>query len=804
MKLRQKLAAVMAATMVVTAVPTVTMGATSNTVSNTVAIVKDSTMGYQVTESTTSTTYTVNGTTGDDSYAKRNIPTVELKALSDNNFTATGESFFVEIENATFTQEAFIAYNNGGSLVINKETNKIEGGNYDGKTVEEAVKAGAATIEVQAATTTRANAFTVAMTRISDTELKVTVTGQIDKDEVIKVPLLAKAKSGEVAVSIDGSESFVSTSKVVVGATTASDQKLTATVSSPAKLSNEGGKIGDIVIAEQVLDTIKDATGSDRVISIELESSSDLEFVAGQVTLKGGRGFAAISKKVNATLHTKANGDKDTQILEIAIPADFQDPTARGTISIQGIEVQPENKTAKTGDVVVTVSNKNMEDTKLTVATIFDHLVVLTCEKPSAVVAGKEAQTVEFTLAEQAIDSIIANRKATFTLDNGFIAVRAYDAATNTYKSAYDTFAQLVADKKIVLPTGITMDDIVEVEANKEGQIIGFTVEFNNLSTTKVNSYTIKMPVMTELNTTGEVKLAVEGRALSEKLETVVANVTAPFTVAMETAALKVGLNGQNSGSLTITETAAGMFEKGEVTIAMPEAAEGITFVKNQELDIEAKGLRIRDVKVYTDSITFEVERTSTEAGSIEIKGIEFNVNRLTPEGKFDLEIAGSAITENAYIKAGVDRLTVKDFVVITTVNTEDMTASNGLKKGTASFVLNSTKYTVNGEEKTMDAAAYATEGRIMVPVRYVSEAFGIEGNNIAFNKGVVTLFAGNRIVQLTLGSNIAVVNGVQIAMDAKVEAKDGRTFIPVGELGRILDVNVSWNNETKTATFTN
>ena len=91
-----------------------------------------------------------------------------------------------------------------------------------------------------------------------------------------------------------------------------------------------------------------------------------------------------------------------------------------------------------------------------------------------------------------------------------------------------------------------------------------------------------------------------------------------------------------------------------------------------------------------------------------------------------------------------------------------------------------------------------------MIPVRYVSEAFGIDGHNIAFEKGIVTLFAGNRIVQLTNGSNIALVNGVKFPMEQAVAIKEGRTYIPVGEVGRILGVNVNWNNETKTATFTN
>ena len=40
--------------------------------------------------------------------------------------------------------------------------------------------------------------------------------------------------------------------------------------------------------------------------------------------------------------------------------------------------------------------------------------------------------------------------------------------------------------------------------------------------------------------------------------------------------------------------------------------------------------------------------------------------------------------------------------------------------------------------------------------------------------------------------------------MDEKVTIIDGRTYVPVGEMARLLDVEVEWSNETKTATFTN
>ena len=72
------------------------------------------------------------------------------------------------------------------------------------------------------------------------------------------------------------------------------------------------------------------------------------------------------------------------------------------------------------------------------------------------------------------------------------------------------------------------------------------------------------------------------------------------------------------------------------------------------------------------------------------------------------------------------------------------------------------------------------------------------------FGKGTVTIFAGTRTVQLTNGSDIAVVNGANVAMSTKVVIKDNRTYAPIGEIAKILGVSSTWDNTTKTATFTN
>ena len=774
MKLRQKLAAVMAAAMVVTAVPVITTATTTNSISiSSVSMVKDGAIGFTLTENKT------NNVTTSTTYSTANsMLSLDLESKGDYSLGQDGQTFFVKIENAKFSKEAYHAHQNGGSVNVDSKGNVIVSPS-ETKPVEPTYKSGNMTV-----------------TAISDSELKVTVTGDVKSGDVLNVPVFAIAKSGEVKLTVDGTDSFVTSGSHVLGTT--SDKMLTATAVDPSKISVEGGTLGKIVVSEATKGAFAGAAAADKTIELTLPTSSELEFAAASTTsvkVTPARGY-------NANAFDGYKVSVDGQKLTIDLKDCSFAQSATGQIEITGVQVVPEGKTAAKGEVVVTVKNPNMDATKLTVAKIVDEEVSLTCEKAAELIGGKENASVTFKLTETTKDTINKGRKADFTIENGFIAVRT--KTNDTYATALETFKSLIKSGDIELPKEIKEEDIVSVEANVEGQITGFTVVFDHIDSTKASELEFKLPVQADINTKGDVKVKVEGRALNAAKEIVIATVKAPYEITAEAVDLKVGLNGQAGGKLTITETAPAMLEKGQVKIAMDQYA-GISFKKGQDLSVKAENLKIKDVKVTADEITFQVERTSDEAGKVTIENIEFNVDRTAPEGSFDLEISGDAISKNTYIKAGLETLTIENFVTIGTKNTEDIaTGSNGLKKGNASFAIGSKKYTVNGVEKTMDGAPYLANGRTMIPVRYVSEAFGIDGHNIAFEKGIVTLFAGNRIVQLTNGSNIALVNGVKFPMEQAVAIKEGRTYIPVGEVGRILGVNVNWNNETKTATFTN
>jgi len=64
-----------------------------------------------------------------------------------------------------------------------------------------------------------------------------------------------------------------------------------------------------------------------------------------------------------------------------------------------------------------------------------------------------------------------------------------------------------------------------------------------------------------------------------------------------------------------------------------------------------------------------------------------------------------------------------------------------------------------------------------------------------------VTVFKDGRIAQVNIGSKNMLVNGVTISMDVAPEITDGRTMLPIRWLGQALGATIDWDPETKQVT---
>ena len=603
--------------------------------------------------------------------------------------------------------------------------------------------------------------------------------------------------------------------KIFIGTT--KDQKGIVTVGDAPNIFLEG-EIGDIIISEPYAGAI--AKGAeDNVLKLELTiDNPDYEFYErkfGDITVSYEKGFYQQgSFTLNpASYKVEKYGDKATLFIPIGA---VQNMTNTGKIVISGIEVMANTKTPTEGDLKLTIGGEVSELKDAVVAKIVANDTKLTMkdDKVVEIIAGRKKE-IEVKHSENVKDGILPDHTIEYTLDNGYLGE--YDW-TNTVKGPEKVKDATRAEKieaflaiQPAMPKGVEVVD-VKMDGSK---YIGFSakaydkadkVNVGILTATDKEDFTYKLNVYTNLDTKDatEIKITATGeRAIDEDVSVVAVKVKSPVTFTYDAMPIKVGLQNQDyTGKVTITETDKGMMQRGDIILKTD--AEGYKFSDKGAVKVTSGDL-VLDAPRYdkeNNQLIIPVKYASKTASTIEVTGFKITTNRTVPEGTYDLKIDGNSLGTDGNVEAYGD-IAMSNFFQVTTPNTEDI-KNSALKAVDASFVVGSTQYTVDGVTKTMDAAAYIQNGRTMVPLAYVAEAFGVPRTNVLFNKGVVTIIAGEKVLQFTVGSDVMTVNGSPIAMDAKAEIKDGRTYIPMKFVGAALGVSATWDGASQTASFSN
>lgn len=100
-----------------------------------------------------------------------------------------------------------------------------------------------------------------------------------------------------------------------------------------------------------------------------------------------------------------------------------------------------------------------------------------------------------------------------------------------------------------------------------------------------------------------------------------------------------------------------------------------------------------------------------------------------------------------------------------------------------------------------MDGMPYVESGRTMVPLRYAVAAAGVNPDDVEFSNSIITIPA-SKLIKMTLGSSTVTVDGKESTMITAAKSVNGRTYVPISEIAKILDLTVGWDKNTKTATF--
>lgn len=548
---------------------------------------------------------------------------------------------------------------------------------------------------------------------------------------------------------------------------------------------------GEVALSCPDITTLTSSGGTVKV-NLKENTAGALKYGTGSLKLTLPPGFTwatstatvtDLSTGQTATNVTATRDANDQRKLSVDVAATT---SSAKIFRIEG-QVSVDESTAKFGDVEVSVSsdrNTSYSPSSVLVAKYADYGVSVKEKTSKDIIAGKKEQLIgEFLIEEAVKGSLIPNRTITLTLPAGVKWM--FDASNNPTNISY------TCDKGSISLTGPTRVD---------DQTIKYTTPATATSdATVIRFKDIKVNVA--VDAVGDVNITVGGSAGASgtvKVATIKPAVTA---TAASTPDVIIGEQGQVVGDVTITEGIKEALKSsvdsvpGYVYLTAPAgvkfAAVPTVAVTDGDLQLDGTATKLQDSDTV---LAMKIKSSSTKPSTIKVSGIKLTLDRTVPVGPLALKVKGNAINEtNTYFPASdtAAKVTVANCV----------TPSPSQVKTTATFKVGEAKYTVNGQEQTMDAACYVENGRAFAPLRYVAYAAGVAPENILYSAGKVTVMKGDKVVQLTIGSNVMVINGISVTMDVKAVVKNGRTMLPVRWLSQALGCKVDYDANTQTVT---
>lgn len=115
---------------------------------------------------------------------------------------------------------------------------------------------------------------------------------------------------------------------------------------------------------------------------------------------------------------------------------------------------------------------------------------------------------------------------------------------------------------------------------------------------------------------------------------------------------------------------------------------------------------------------------------------------------------------------------------------------------------LNSLTATVQGSQKTLDVAPYTVNNRTLVPLRFIAEGLGSKVDWNPTNQSI-TVTLNNSIITLWINQKLANVNGKFVNLDVAPSIFKGRTMVPIRFISENFGMNVNYDAKTRQISVT-
>jgi len=656
--------------------------------------------------------------------------------------------------------------------------------------------------------------------------------------------LPAKATDeGDVTISVDSNDTTISnSSSITIAKTSTSSGSTTASVSSSdvKNVSSDIIDVPDITVKEDTTKTFPQGTETG---TIKFKVNGKFEWKTLPVLTSG----------TGCTDDFVITADNYTDsYVEYKITGDLFDSSKLSSLVLTGGTVEVNDSDRDYGDISITVSGSSSGVTTQTivVATRQDYgFSLTTLDAVPTIFSGRipldedgnandldedDFKTAKFRFSETTPDTWLTSRKLEFTVPQGVKIIG----------------ADIDKTKYISGGTGIIEQNLAVVNT---GSALRISALGDNVLNKKESSYVdIALYVTAEATFTGDITVSASGAGLdADTLSPVtIAKAVAPVTIETSATSTNLGYQATPTADITITEAAPGALkDKNDVTVKMD------TVYGNNELgfasdsaELSVDGdLVVKDFKITSGEMKFKVDSESyNNPATITIKNVQVGTTRSIPYGSYDLLIAGASVVNN--YKKDVDQKSTVDSTngikptdFSKTDGTDDfgffdtdegfkykgylnVVTETGTLDGKVEVTIGEKVIKIDGKEVEIDVAPYiqTSSNSTMVPVRFVALAIGVDQEAAsdvtsaddsskvlwdANSKTCTIIYAagnGMKIIKFQAGSDQMVIDGTSVTMAYGVVAEivDGRMFVPFRALGQALGVNVTWDDETRTATY--
>ena len=227
----------------------------------------------------------------------------------------------------------------------------------------------------------------------------------------------------------------------------------------------------------------------------------------------------------------------------------------------------------------------------------------------------------------------------------------------------------------------------------------------------------------------------------------------------------------------------------GSASQPAPTDILSVTSLDDNEIKIEVN--QVEGYPSLVEDCSFFIYLKDVDVASGFAGAIEFSFNAPSGSGFGAGEIDGGR----------VGRIVEEEEPEVEADKPSDGTPSADSQDTGIVFTLGKTAFTVNGTPQTLDSAPYAKGGRTYLPMRYVAKALGIKDTNIQWKNGTAKFILDSKVVSVKVGSPVMTVDGRAVPIDAVPEIVNGRTMLPIKWIAEAFGVDVSWDAGTQTVT---